>query len=87
MGQFPHASVPLSLQEDEHAANFLDDVRLMLKAIQILGEGIIWGAGTGSPEGVLVANVGSLYSRLDGGAGTSFYVKESGTGATGWAAK
>lgn len=87
MGQFPHASVPLSLQADEHAANFLDDVRLIVKCVQILGEGLIWAAGTGSPEGQLVANVGSLYSRLDGAAGTSFYVKESGTGMTGWAAK
>lgn len=44
-------------------------------------------AGTGSPEGVLVAGVGSTYRRLDGGAGTTFYVKESGTGNTGWVAK
>ena len=29
----------------------------------------------------------SLYSRTDGGAGTSLYVKESGTGNTGWVAK
>lgn len=45
------------------------------------------GAGSGSPEGVLAAPVGSLYMRTDGGAGTSFYVKESGTGNTGWVAK
>lgn len=44
-------------------------------------------SGSGSPEGVLSAPVGSLYSRTDGGAGTSFYVKESGTGNTGWVAK
>jgi len=44
-------------------------------------------AGVGSPEGVVTANVGSLYMRTDGGAGTSFYVKESGTGNTGWVAK
>lgn len=44
-------------------------------------------ANTGSPEGVLAAPVGSLYSRTDGGAATSFYVKESGTGNTGWVAK
>lgn len=43
--------------------------------------------GSGSPEGVITANVGSTYHRTDGGAGTSFYVKESGTGNTGWAAK
>lgn len=43
--------------------------------------------GSGSPEGVVAAPVGARYSRTDGGAGTSFYVKESGTGNTGWVAK
>lgn len=44
-------------------------------------------AGSGSPEGVLTAAIGSIYLRSDGGANTSFYVKESGTGNTGWVAK
>jgi hypothetical protein len=45
-------------------------------------------AGTGSPEGVVSAPVGSYYLRTDGGTGTTLYVKEGGsTGATGWAAK
>ena len=43
--------------------------------------------GSGSPEGVLTASVGSTYRRVDGGAGSSFYVKESGNGNTGWVAK
>lgn len=43
--------------------------------------------GAGSPEGVVTALIGSQYIRRDGGAGTSFYVKESGTGNTGWMAK
>lgn len=43
--------------------------------------------GAGSPEGVKVAPVGSLYLRTDGGTGTTLYIKESGTGNTGWAAK
>lgn len=43
--------------------------------------------GTGTPEGVVTAAVGSLYLRSDGGAGSTLYVKESGTGNTGWAAK
>lgn len=43
--------------------------------------------GSGSPEGVVTAPVGCIYSRTDGGAGTSMYVKESGTGNTGWVAK
>lgn len=45
------------------------------------------GAGAGTPEGKVTAPVGSTWRRTDGGAGTCFYVKESGTGATGWVAK
>jgi len=44
-------------------------------------------AGSGSPESVLTAVIGSIYLRSNGGAGTSFYVKESGSGNTGWVAK
>jgi len=44
-------------------------------------------SGAGSPEGAVTANPGSLYLRRDGGVGTSFYVKEIGSGNTGWAAK
>ncbi len=40
--------------------------------------------GTGSPEGVVTARVGSLYLRTDGGQASSVYYKETGTGATGW---
>lgn len=43
--------------------------------------------GTGSPETVVTANPGSLYLNKSGGAGTTLYVKESGTGNTGWIAK
>lgn len=42
--------------------------------------------GKGTPEGVVTAPVGAHYERSDGGAGTAFYVKESGTGNTGWVA-
>jgi hypothetical protein len=44
-------------------------------------------SGAGTPEGAVVARVGSLFLRINGGAGTTFYVKESGTGNTGWVAK
>jgi hypothetical protein len=43
--------------------------------------------GAGSPEGAVTAPVGSLFTRTDGGASTTLYVKESGTGNTGWVAK
>ena len=44
-------------------------------------------SGSGSPEGVVSAPVGRLYIRTDGGAGMTLYVKESGTGNTGWVGK
>jgi hypothetical protein len=44
-------------------------------------------AGTGSPEGAVTAPVGTIYLRSDGGAGTTLYVKQSGTGNTGWVGK
>ena len=43
--------------------------------------------GTGSPDGTFVAPVGSIFIRTDGGSSTTLYVKESGTGNTGWVAK
>lgn len=47
----------------------------------------IWTSGTGTPEGNVTAPVGSLFTRTDGGAGSTLYVKESGAGNTGWVAK
>jgi hypothetical protein len=49
--------------------------------------GIAWFSGAGSPEGVVAAPVGSLYSDTEGGEDSTLYVKESGTGNTGWTAK
>jgi hypothetical protein len=55
----------------------------------VLANGLARGmtSGAGSPEGAVTAPIGTLYLRTDGGAGTTFYVKESGTGNTGWVAK
>jgi hypothetical protein len=50
-------------------------------------DGPFWSVGSGTPEGSVTASVGSLYTRTDGGASTTLYVKESGTGNTGWVAK
>ncbi len=44
-------------------------------------------SGTGSPEGVLAAPIGTIYRRTNGGAGSTLWVKEAGAGATGWSAK
>lgn len=43
--------------------------------------------GSGSPEGVVTADTGSLYCNTAGGAGTTLYVKQSGSGNTGWVGK
>lgn len=43
--------------------------------------------GTGSPEGVVAAVVGSLYTNVSGGTSTTLYVKTSGSSTTGWTAK
>jgi hypothetical protein len=44
-------------------------------------------AGSGSPEGVVTAPIGSLFLRTDGGVSTTLYVKTSGSGNTGWTGK
>lgn len=42
--------------------------------------------GAGSPEGVVTADIGSLFHRTDGGPTSSIYFKGTGTGNTGWVA-
>jgi len=44
-------------------------------------------SGSGSPEGVVTAPIGTLYLRTEGSTTTTLYVKTSGTGNTGWTAK
>ena len=44
-------------------------------------------SSSGSPDEVVTATVGSMFLRTNGGANTTLYVKESGTGNTGWVAK
>ena len=48
--------------------------------------GVISTVGRGSPAGVLAAPPGSDYRNLDGGAGSTLWIKQSGTDATGWTA-
>jgi len=43
--------------------------------------------GSGSPEGVVTATVGTLYTNTAGSTSTTLYVKTSGSGNTGWTAK
>lgn len=55
--------------------------------IEMGASGPTWRTGSGTPEGAVTAPVGSLFTRTDGGANTTLYVKESGAGNTGWVAK
>lgn len=47
----------------------------------------IWTSGSGTPNGSVTAVIGSIYTDTSGSAGSVLYVKESGTGNTGWVAK
>lgn len=49
---------------------------------------VTYQSGTGSPEGVVSAAIGSIYTNDAGGAGQTLWVKETApTGSTGWVAK
>lgn len=58
----------------------------LAKNISSDGEAVRVFQGYGTPEGAVAAGIGSLYMRLDGGADTSVYRKESGSADTGWVA-
>jgi hypothetical protein len=60
---------------------------LLLNSLTIGNAGVTISSGSGSPEGVVTAVVGSLFLRNDGSTSTTLYVKTSGTGNTGWTAK
>lgn len=68
----------------------INEINRMLKELyeNVPGDGqsVKIFKGYGSPENVVSASIGSIYQRLDGGANTTIYAKESGTGATGWSA-
>ena len=53
----------------------------------ILSNGSVIASGTGSPEGVVTAQVGSIYTNTSGSTSTTLYIKTSGSGNTGWTAK
>lgn len=77
------ASGPVSYIDKDDSGNFYERVSQIYLGT---GSAALY-SGAGSPENVVTAVVGSLYLRTDGGAGTTLYVKQSGVGSTGWAAK
>lgn len=78
MPKFTWASAPKTDNAEMNA--FLDAVRQHIETLPKHYE------GAGTPEGSVAAEIGSTYSNLSGGAGTTFYVKASGSGDTGWTA-
>lgn len=58
-----------------------DDPRLQ-QLTGIVGRFILFGEG--DPEGVVTAEAPALWFRLDSSAGAAVYVKETGSGNTGW---
>lgn len=54
----------------------------------VFSNGVKIYTGSGSPEGVIAAPLGSIYLNSLGGAGVTWYAKETGgSGNTGWVAK
>lgn len=52
------------------------------------GQNIFIATGHGSPNGVITAEKGCQFLRQDGGAGTTLYIKEGGSGtSSGWVGK
>jgi hypothetical protein len=78
---------PFGTADTQDIGTAANDVRDIYLSRDIYVNTTKWSSGSGSPEGVKTAPIGSLYTRTDGGAGTTLYVKESGTGNTGWVAK
>ena len=74
------------------------DTNTLVNAVQLAYQSVLYNMygsynagpffkGAGSPEGSVTAPVGSIYQRTDGSTSTTLYVKQSGTGNTGWVAK
>lgn len=60
---------------------------MALLSLTIGAGAIVMTSGTGSPEGAVTGSPGDLFLRIDGGAGTTMYVKETGSATnTGWVA-
>lgn len=75
---------PDKLGTHEGVAELNRMIQFLYNAVAGDGELVKVQSGIGSPEGQFVGSVGSLYLRLDGTPGSTLYVKETGTGDTGW---
>jgi polygalacturonase len=77
--QISGGSIGTHVRWDSNAPNVID----MISATQNIQR----RSGFGSPESAITAGIGSIYQQRDGGTSTTLWVKESGTGSSGWVAK
>lgn len=85
-----YEAIPLEISVNSNVKLYSGnlDIGASGKGIYFSANGnVTWTCGSGTPEGAVTAPVGSLFTRTDGGANTTLYVKESGAGNTGWVAK
>jgi hypothetical protein len=80
-----HAAFQDSSGNEDIALDYSGE--LMAQQLRVKASGPLILSGSGSPESAVTAPIGSMYLRTDGSTGTSIYIKESGTGNTGWVAK
>lgn len=68
--------------------NGADWVNTLIAAANIASGSALALTGTGSPQGSVTASPGAFYLNVSGGAGSTLWVKETGTNTnTGWVAK
>lgn len=85
-------AVDLNLYRTSAAKLKTDHALEVAGAFTALTTGVVTGAltsdnikrGSGTPEGAVTGVVGDIYQRTNGSSATSLYVKESGSGNTGW---
>ncbi len=82
---WPDSNGALRISRTTPTSDVDSDLAVTSTGVLLGGVGI--ERGTGTPNGAITAVPGSLYLNESGGAGTTLYVKESGTGNTGWVAK
>ena len=69
--QFGTANNKITLKDGVITTNLTETTKISLVNTSL-------NSGTGSPEGVVTANIGSLYLRRDGTANNTLYVKGAG---------
>jgi hypothetical protein len=80
--QNPDLTIPFARTEGGDVLMTQEHFELLLDLVAFANGPVI--LGTGTPESNLVGTPGQLYSDTSAGAGTGLYVKETGTGDTGW---